>query len=281
MNIYARLFISITALLWSGFIFASDMPNTADINTSYQQALTAYNQGNFKSALTVLTQTVDADLTAQERLQKHIMAAEILAARVMLGQSKAPKTTAQKARDHAKLATDIQPEHQYAQLQYIVADGLVTRMTSPFKVWRKKLSSKMLDKIEAYNIAYSDDPRGQALLAAWHFGVIEKAGIKNGKKWFGASQDKGIELYETALKNAPDDTLLATHYFFALASICSHDAANMDARLISLSQQIKQMPASTALDRGMVEFVAELTPLIGQHKDLEKSARAILSGRPT
>jgi len=80
------------------------------------------------------------------------------------------------------------------------------------------------------------------------------------------------------MENAPNDTLLATNYFLALASTCN-DERNVDARLTSLSAQISDMPTPTALEQGMVTFVKNLTPLIGQHKEMEKAASAILAGK--
>jgi len=275
---YIRLLICVAAILWGGLSYVSATDSVP--NTSYNQALEAFNAGDFEQALSLVTMSAHQnDLPLETRALKNVMAAEILSARVMLGHADNPKATAKSARGYAEMAIELAPNHQYAQLQYTVADGLVTRLTSPFKVWRKKLSSKTLAKIDSYRAAYPDDPRGQALLGAWHLGVIEKAGVKNGAKWFGASQDGGISLYEAALKDAPDDTLLAANYFLALASICDDDAG-VDARLTSLSQQILTMRTPTALERGMVTFVEDLSPLIGQHKALEKASQAILAGKP-
>ena len=265
----------LTAMLW-GSLAGAELP----VQTSSDKALSAFNAGDFERALSLVTEGPERnDLPREMRVLRHIMAAEILSARIMLGQTDSPKGTAKQARTYAEAALELTPDNQSAQLQYIVADGLVTRLTSPFKVWRKKLSSKTLAKIDSYRASYPADPRGQALLAAWHLGVIEKAGAKNGEKWFNASHMGGIELYEEALEQAPNDTVLAAHYFLALASTCNENIS-VDDRLMSLSQKISDMPAPTALERGMVEFVDNLTPLIGQRKALEKQAQAILAGRP-
>lgn len=276
---FLRLFLCATALLCSGLAAATDSVQS-NAQAAYYHALTAFNTGDFEQAFIIVTDISDEGLSDEDRVLKYIMAAEILSARVMLGDTSNPKEVAKDARDYAQTALGFNPNHQYARLQYVVADGLVTRLTSPFKVLRKKLSSKLLVKIKNYRTAYPDDPRGQALHGAWHLGVIEKAGAKNGKKWFKASKEEGVRLYESAFKDAPNDTLIAASYFLALASICNDEAARVDDRLTSLSRQIADMPSSTALERAMKKFIEDLTPLIGQHKAMEKSARAILSGKP-
>jgi len=156
---YIKPLICAAVFLGGGFRAVSAAPDLKS-ETSYAEALKAFNAGNFEQALQLVTDGMKQEsLPPETRAMKHVMAAEILSARVMLGQVNNPKNTAKQAREHAKIAVELAPNYQYAQLQYTVADGLVTRLTSPFKVWRKKLSSKTLANINNYKTTYPKDPR--------------------------------------------------------------------------------------------------------------------------
>lgn len=157
----------------------------------------------------------------------YALAAEALLSEVMLGQAKKNKKQAKRARKLAEAALDRDPMHQNGRLQYAIADGFVTRETGDVSAWMKKLPQKTYQVVQDYRRDFPTDPRGDALLGAWHLAIARKAGDDNARKWFDASVEDGMALYEAALVKAPDDPVIGVNYAFALMALKDRDQVDI------------------------------------------------------
>jgi len=156
------------------------------------------------------------------------LAAEVLLSEIMLGQARKNKKQAKRARKLAKGGLELDPTHQNARLQYAIADGFVTRETGDVSAWMKKLPQKTEVIVQAYRTDFPEDPRGDALLGAWHLAIARKAGNKNAEKWFGASIDQGQVLFGAARESEPDDIIIAVNYAFSLLALKEEDFPDID-----------------------------------------------------
>ena len=217
-------FWALTALVWfsgHGSELALSDARTLLVEGEYDQAIT--------------------QASALQTPEGLVLASESLSAKVMLGYVDSPRKQAKQARKWAEDALEMEPDSQEARVQFALAYGFETRSSSPFRAWRKKLPQKTLTAIEEVRARYPDDPRGDALLGAWHLGIVRKTGDENGKKWFGASEADGIHYYDMALAAAPNDIVIAANYALILLAIDQdrhmERAAEMIRQLVTLSPQ--------------------------------------------
>lgn len=162
-------------------------------------------------------------------INSRLIAAEALSAKVLLGMAEDAKDSAEEALKLSASVLRDAPENKEAQFQYALADGFITRATSPFSAWRKKLPQKTKDKVDALVLSAPDDGRAHALLGAWHMGILRKTGETNGAKWFGAEAQTGKAAYERALALRPDDIIITSNYALSLAEL-DFDANEKRAR---------------------------------------------------
>ena len=198
-----------------------------------------------------------AQAEALQSAEGYAMAAESLNAQILLGEVDDIIDEAKRSRDFASRALAIDPKSYNARLQYALADGFITRSTGTLTAWRKKLPAKTLAIATALHDDFPDDPRGSALLGAWHLGVIRKTGEKNGNKWFGASTAEGRRLYDLAREIAPNDILIATNYAAAIL-VLDEDLYAEEVRV-------------------MLTEVAEMTPEFDAERKIQARALAILA----
>ena len=206
------------------------------------------------------------------------LAAESLARQVMLGEVEKLKKTSKKARKLAEQALEIDPNHQNARLQYVITDGFVVRLTGDVSAWMKKLPQKSFAKIEAYRADFPDDPRGDALLAAWHLAVVRKAGNDNAKKWFGASIEDGQKLYENALAASPNDPVIALNYAFALIAL--GDEYSVGENVKTLLEMVRTMPSEDDLAQKTITHANNALLRIQDKASLKDYAESFLDGEP-
>lgn len=205
----------------------------------------------------------------------YALAAESLSAQILLGEVDKLNKRSKQARELAEMALALDPEHYNAQLQYALSDGFVTRTSNNLTAWRKKLPMKTLGKIGTFRQAYPEDPRGMALEAAWHMGVMRKAGVKNGKKWFGASLTEGERLYAQARAIAPNDIIIATNYAMSLLVL---DVERYGPKIQPLLEGIAAMPAQDDLYRKVQGKAATVLAAYGDDKQVKKLAGRFLDG---
>ena len=174
-----------------------------------------------------------AEAERSKTAEGQALAAEILLTEIMIGQAKKNKKQAKLARKIAEAALEIDPDNQNARLQFAVADGFVTRETGNVSAWMKKLPQKTHAIVQGYRDDFPEDPRGDALLGAWHLAIARKAGDKNAIKWFDASIADGRSLFLAARAEQPKDVVIGLNYAFSLLALGDDDLKDTEeARLI-------------------------------------------------
>ena len=195
----------LAALFLDGLAFAEEP-------TEIRAAIT---EGSFEAAIVQAEQLGTAP--------GYALAAEALLSEIMLGDAEKNKKQAKRARKLAEAGLELEPSHQNARLQYAIAEGFVTRETGDVSAWMKKLPQKTEAIVEAYRKDFPADPRGDALLGAWHLAIARKAGNKNAEKWFGATIEQGRDLFLNARRVEPDNIIIAVNYAFSLLALEEKD----------------------------------------------------------
>lgn len=205
------------------------------------------------------------------------LAAESISAQILLGELTKLNKHSKRARDFAQRALSLEPENYNASLQYALADGFVTRTSGDITAWRKKLPTKTLAIIRSFRQNYPEDPRGLALEGAWHMGVIRKTGEKNGSKWFGASLDEGLKLYDMARNKNPSDILIETNYAMSLLVLNSEHYGPYARPIL---ENISQLKTTTDIDRKVQARAALVMTHYEDQKRVNKLAADFLDGEP-
>ncbi len=223
--------------------------------------------GNYDTAI-----MLGEDMGTAEGLS---LAAETLSAKVMLGYVDDPKDSAKRARKLAAKALKLDGSSREAHVQFALAYGFETQSSSPFRAWRKKLPQKTLSAIETVRAKYPDEPRGEALLGAWHLGIIRKAGAKRGAKMFEASEEAGMRHYELAIDQSPNDIVILSNYTATLLAI---DAARHHEKAKRLLLHIFETPSSNAIDQDVKSRMLQFKPHLEDPKTLMMLAEQLLDG---
>ena len=206
----------------------------------------------------------------------YVLASESLSAQILLGEVNKLNKHSIKARDLAERALALDPESYNAKLQYALSDGFVTRTSNNLTAWRKKLPTKTLGRIKSFRAAYPQDPRGMALEAAWHMGVVRKAGEKNGAKWFGASLIEGETLYAEARRLAPNDILIETNYALSLLVL---DVETYGPQVKPLLEAVATMTAKDDLYSKVQGKAAMVLAAYGDDRQVKRLAERFLDGK--
>jgi len=242
----------------------SAFPNSPD---AIRQSIIA---GDFASAFEQAEQLETAD--------GYALAAESLLSEIMIGQAKKNKKQAKKARKLAEASLEIDSMHQNARLQHAIADGFVARETGDVSAWMKKLPQKTHAIITAYRSDFPADPRGDALLGAWHLAVARKAGGKNAEKWFDATVEEGRELFQKARIAQPNDIVINVNYAFSLMALKPEDFDYIqDVRQI-LSVVMEATP-DNHIDRTLQSFAVTALANIEDHDRLRDYVCLFLDGK--
>lgn len=216
-----------------------------------------------------------------ETVQGYSLGAEILLTEIMLGQAQKNKKQAKRARKLAGAALELDPNDQNARLQYAIADGFVTRETGDVSAWMKKLPQKTHAIVQAYRDDFPTDPRGHALLGAWHLAIARKAGNKNAQKWFDASIAQGRKLFQSARDTDADDIIINVNYAFSILALDEVDVSDItDARQL-LSMAMKTEP-SNHLEQVLKTYAEEAFAQIEDRKRVQRYTEMFLEGeRPS
>jgi len=209
------------------------------------------------------------------------LAAEILLTEIMLGQAMKNKKQAKRARKLADAALQLDPNDQHARLQYAIADGFVTRETGDVSAWMKKLPQKTHAIVQSYRDDYPTDPRGDALLGAWHLAIARKAGNKNAEKWFNASITQGQALFQSARDADADDIIINVNYAFSLLALEEEDVTDISEARQILSMAMNTKP-SNHLEQVMATYAEEAFASIDDRKRVQRYTEMFLEGeRPS
>jgi len=208
----------------------------------------------------------------------HALTAEILLSEIMLGQAEKNKKQAKRARKLAKAALELDPANQNARLQYAIADGFVTRETGDVSAWMKKLPQKTEAIVKAYRTDFPADPRGDALLGAWHLAIARKAGNKNAEKWFEASILDGRALFQKARLAEPDDIIIGVNYAFSLLALDEKDFEGTDEARVIL-EQISMTDPADHLGQVLKGYAVEALKSIENRRLVSEYAGMFLDGK--
>lgn len=206
----------------------------------------------------------------------YALAAESLAAQILLGEVDKLNRRSKDARALSEKALALNPDLYAAKLQYALTDGFVTRTSGDITAWRKKLPSKTFEKIQRFRTDYPEDPKGLALEGAWHLGVVRKAGLKNGEKWFGASLSEGQRLYTLARQKEPGDILIETNFAMSLLVL---DAAHYSSFMKPVLEAVSEARPVNDLERKIQIRANEVLRNYNDSKRVKKLAAKFLDGK--
>lgn len=201
------------------------------------------------------------------------LAAEALSAQVMLGLVEKPRKTATRARKLAQDALKLDPESHNANVQYALARGFEAQNSSPFRAVRKNLISKSRKAIEAVREKFPDDPRGDALMGAWHLGIVRKAGTGRADDLFNARAEDGIKFYGLALERVPDDIIILSNYSATLLAI---DADLYKDKAEKMLDHVSKLEPQNMAEAAVKERMAEFLLHFENTEELEKLGKAWL-----
>lgn len=224
-----------------------------------------FNQGEYKAVI-----EAGKDLGTAEGLS---LAAEAMSAQVLLGQVEKRRKTATKARKLAQKALKKDPDSPEAVVQYALARGFETQSSSPMRVWRKDLIKKSKNAIITVQDNFPDDPRGDALMGAWHLGIVRRAGEERAMDWFEATEAEGIRLYESSLTKRPNDIIILANFATALLAI---DSERHKASAEALVQRAYKAKPTFSLETDVQTRLKKLEPLFDDPTALKEMAEAIL-----
>lgn len=222
-----------------------------------------------------------ARITAEnlQTAEGYALAAESLSAQILLGEISKLNKHSKEARELSQQALALDPALYNAQLQYALSDGFVTRTSGDITAWRKKLPSKTLTIIQEFRTAHPDDAKALALEGAWHLGVIRKAGLKNGGKWFGASFEEGKRLYRDAILADPNDILIRANYFMALQVLNKELPVYSKTHNRASLEKILALSAETDIEEKTQARMREVLENLDDPKTIRKLAEKFLDGR--
>ena len=235
---------------------------------SAQDVRRLINSGHYTEA-----QTQAENLNTAEG---YALAAESLAAQILLGDVSKLNRRAKEAHALSQKALSLNPDLYEAKLQYALTDGFVTRTTGDITAWRKKMPMKTFEKIKSFRADYPDDALGMALEGAWHMGVVRKTGDKNGKKWFGASLSEGLRLYDSARRISPNDVLVETNYAMSLLVL---NVDHYGPYMRPVLENVSSLDTITHLDRKVQARAVDVLTHYDDTKRVKKLAGRFLDGK--
>ena len=215
-----------------------------------------YDTGKYDQAIALLEDEETAEALS--------LTAEIISAKVMLGYFEKPRKAATRARKLADKARELAPDLPEVHVQYALARGFETQSSSPFRAWRKNLIPKSKKAIKKVQADSPDDPRGDALMGAWHLGIVRKAGHGRADDLFNATEEDGIRFYEASLEKAPADLIILSNFTAVLMSI---DAEKHLERGMALLKRIDKAEPKNAVEK---EVKAKLVEMVAHSDDPEK-----------
>lgn len=219
-----------------------------------------------------------AEAKISETADGQAHAAEALLSEIMLGQAKKNKKQAKLARKFAEAALEIDPDHQNARLQYAIADGFITRESGDVSAWMKKLPQKTYAIVQGYRDDFPEDPRGDALMGAWHLAIARKAGNKNAKKWFKASIDQGRALFLNASNKESNDAVIGVNYAFALLALQDDDFSDMEEVRLILTE-VTALTPTDYLGKTLQAYGLAALNRLEDHEAVEAYAEMFLDGK--
>lgn len=254
---YLRVLIAAILILVSPSVWASSVNGDALV-----EARTLFVKGDYDEA--------HARAAALGTSEAYLLASEAIAAKIILGYYDKPNQPARQARDLAEKAVALNPDNLDARFHHAVTFGLETQSTGVLKAWRKKMPTRMREEIETLRALAPNDPRGHALLGAWHLGIVNRVGERNAYSWYKASTDRGIALYEKAMELAGEDILIASNYAASTILLGNPDYAQ------TLMLHVAKMTPRTAPEKEVQSRMDSLLALYDEPRQLKRAAKKFL-----
>lgn len=256
-----RKFIILTIIAGLFWLSAEAFADDARLNEARQSFLS----GDYVSAI-----EAGRDMETAEGLA---LASEAMSAQVLLGEVEKRRKTATKARKLAKKALKKDPESHEANVQFALARGFETQASSPLRVWRKGLIKKSKEAIETVQQKFPEDPRGDALMGAWHLGIVRRAGEGRAEEWFEATEAEGITFYESALEQSPDNIIILANFATTLLAI---DSTKHNDKGQALIKRALDAEPAYALESAVQARLKTLESLFEDPEALQEMAEDIL-----
>lgn len=246
-------------------------PVLADIGLSDLDVAQKYFEAGDYDKAVAIGEKIGAKAAPETASKAYLIASEAMAAKIILGYYDKPNGPSKLARDFARKAVDLDDDNLDARFQYLVSFGLETQSTGVLKAWRKKMPTRMKAAIELMQERAPNDPRGYALLGAWHLGIVNKVGAKNAYSWYKASPETGRALYERSLGLADNDIIITSNYAASMILLDHQDYAE------KLLSEVSNMQAVTAAETEVQTRMVKLLSFYEEPKKLRAAAKKFLN----
>ena len=262
-----RFYIILMRLIFAAMLLIS--PPLAFSQTTGPEALASvqhyFDTGDYEKA-----RALGAEIGTSEG---YLLASEALTAKIILGHFDKPNSPAIEARELVEKAIELDPDNLDARFHYAVAFGLETQSTGVLKAWRKKMPTRMRADIEALRELAPNDPRGAALLGAWHLGIVNKVGKRNAYSWYKANADEGAQYFETALGLDNSDIVITSNYAASTALLGEREKAK------ELLTSIASLTPKHAAEQAIQARMATILSLYEDPKAFKRSAKRYLANK--
>lgn len=138
----------------------------------------------------------------------------------------------------AERAFEIDPKNLDAHLQYAVSQGIRGRLISKFRAQMEGLPRTAEEHLLIGLELAPDHAWANAFYAAWHIEVARGGGATLAKTMYGASLEKGIEIYDRALTLEPLSAVLPYEYAQFLLATDYYRFSAKGSDLLALSNSI-------------------------------------------
>lgn len=175
-----------------------------------------------------------------------------------------------RAESLARQAIARDPHHAFGQVWLAVALGYQARITGAVKA---RLADSPAQSKAALDQAVRDEPNNAfavSALGGWHIEVVRGGGSFLAKLVYGASEGAAMNLFDRAIKAAPDN--VAVHYQIGL-SLAGFDPDKYRSRIATEFKAAVAAPPRTAYERKIQERAAELLKLMGAREAFDARVR--------
>ncbi len=165
----------------------------------------------------------------------------------------------QKAEGYARRAIAANPKQADGQVYLAVSLGLESRIEGPVVARLHDYPGQAKDALAA---ALADDPKNAWALAAlggWNIEVVRNAGNSLARWFYGASLEKGFDLFQRAFKAAPEN--LTVRYQYAL-SLSNYDTVHYRDQIAEALSQVASGKPDTVYGRLVQKRAGELAELL-------------------
>jgi tetratricopeptide (TPR) repeat protein len=178
----------------------------------------------------------------------------------------------ERAEKLARAAIAADPNLAFGHVWLAVALGYEARITGAV---RARLMDTPAQSLRALNAAIADDPKNPyavSALGGWNIEVVRGGGSYLAGFLYGASESNAMNLFDRAVKLAPDN--VAVHYQIAL-SLAGFDPIKYHERVAAELKATMSGPAQTAYEKKIQERAQGLLGMMGpsQHEEFDSLVR--------